>query len=144
MVDSGSGGLHVSTNLVKELRLRTKNKQRKYEVNVAGGSYLTTVSREITPIRLRIGRHSERIAMDVMELAYCDIILGRPWLKKHNPNINWISDDIDFNGCSCSLAAEPGDCRTDPDERQLNLMSTVPASKTDASTGAPRSGHDRL
>ena len=49
--------------------------------------------------------------MDIIKLAYCDIILKKPWLKKHNLNINWIFDNIDFNNYNCLLATEFEDCK---------------------------------
>jgi hypothetical protein len=33
----------------------------------------------------------------ILEIAGTDAILGMPWLKQYNPNINWINHEIRFN-----------------------------------------------
>ena len=49
--------LHININFIKKLRLQIKNKQRKYEINIASGLYLIIISRKITSIYLKIGKY---------------------------------------------------------------------------------------
>ncbi|KID93943.1 retrotransposon nucleocapsid protein, partial [Metarhizium majus ARSEF 297] len=37
----------------------------------------------------------------VTKLGKYDIILGKPWLRDHNPNINWITNAVTFNSDHC-------------------------------------------
>jgi hypothetical protein len=45
---------------------------------------------------LRFQVHEERIDLRVVSLPNHDIILGKPWLEKWNPSINWQNHDITF------------------------------------------------
>ena len=42
-----------------------------------------------TPLLLNIGGNVETITLDTSTTAH-DVILGIPWLSKHNPSINWV------------------------------------------------------
>ncbi|KAK3512868.1 hypothetical protein QTP70_028933 [Hemibagrus guttatus] len=47
-------------------------------------------------LTLRIGcLHEEMLSLLVLEEAAVDVVLGRPWLAKHQPNLRWISGSID-------------------------------------------------
>ncbi|KAK3529898.1 hypothetical protein QTP86_007216 [Hemibagrus guttatus] len=47
-------------------------------------------------LNLRIGcLHKETLSLLVLEESAVDVILGCPWLAKHQPNIRWISGSID-------------------------------------------------
>ncbi len=46
-------------------------------------------------VSLHIGWfHVERISLLVLEEAVVDVVLGRPWLAKHQPTIDWRSGEI--------------------------------------------------
>src|ERR1700677_4982069 len=51
---------------------------------------------------LCIGSHEEKIVLDVMELGRHPLILGIPWLKVHNPTIDWTSHRVTFASPFCS------------------------------------------
>ena len=40
--------------------------------------------------------HEEKIDLQVVSLPHHDIILGKPWLEKWNPTINWHTHQISF------------------------------------------------
>ena len=67
--------------------------------------------RKITSIYLKIEKYLKRIIINIIKLVYCDIILKKSWLKKHNLNINWIFDDIDFNNYNYLFAVELKNCK---------------------------------
>jgi len=56
--------------------------------------------REYTILPFQVGNHSELLSFFVAELAAeHPVILGIPWLAKHNPNINWIDRSLTFDKC---------------------------------------------
>ena len=59
------------------------------------------VTEETQEQELQIGQHIEEISLDITNIGQHDIILGRPWLKKHNPLIDWETEDLDFGRCLC-------------------------------------------
>jgi len=74
------------------------------------------VSREAS-LTLAIGPHTENLKLNVTKLGGYPIILGLPWLKRHDPYIHWSRHQITFcsdyclSQCqvrtSCTLPAQP-------------------------------------
>ncbi len=58
---------------------------------MADGLKLLTgsIDEEITSLPFVIQRHYKEMSFDVIRMATHHIILGMPWLEKHNPAINW-------------------------------------------------------
>lgn len=54
----------------------------------------------------RSGDHEEQVHLSVTDLGEDDLILGLPWLRKHNPNVNWARGRMLLNRCplKCRLA----------------------------------------
>ena len=48
------------------------------------------------PIEIVTRHYAERIHFDIVKLATQDIYLGMPWLKKHNPVVNWRTGVLTF------------------------------------------------
>jgi hypothetical protein len=51
--------------------------------------------------RLRTKNHCEKIKLFVTQLAHYLIILGMPWLKKHDPKIGFVSHTFTFDSEYC-------------------------------------------
>ena len=56
------------------------------------------------PIEIVTGHHTERIHLDIVELATQDIYLGMSWLKKHNPVVNWRTGVLMFRNYTNNTA----------------------------------------
>ena len=52
--------------------------------------------------------HHEKVTAEVMDLGKNQVILGYMWLKKHNPDIDWINREVKIAHClqSCYLLQE--------------------------------------
>jgi hypothetical protein len=67
------------------------------------------VTHEAT-VTLTINDHREEIKLHCITIGNSPIIVGLPWLRKHNPNINWKEGRITFDSEKCGktcLAASP-------------------------------------
>ncbi|ROK35612.1 Retrotransposon-derived protein PEG10 [Anabarilius grahami] len=81
-IDSGSAGNLISGALCRQLNLKTVSSPKIYQIHAVTG-------------RLQIGiLHQEDIHLLVLEESTSDVILGRPWLDQHDPNISWRTGDI--------------------------------------------------
>ncbi|KAH0375210.1 hypothetical protein KCU92_g10240, partial [Aureobasidium melanogenum] len=63
-----------------------------------------TISGTVTHIAhasLSIGPHKENIAMFVTQLHAFPVILGLPWLERHNPSIDWASGALTIRSEFC-------------------------------------------
>jgi hypothetical protein len=87
LVDSGAQESYVSTQAVLKARLRPLRKHTPYLLYMANGEE-TRITHKVTSVTLNIQKHQEKITFDVFGLATHDIILGLPWLRKHNPRID--------------------------------------------------------
>ena len=59
------------------------------------------ITHETQPQSMIIGTHFETICFDVSPLGGYDVVLGMPWLTRHNPIIAWDSGSIYFRNCQC-------------------------------------------
>ena len=78
----------MSRRFINENRIATYRKNNGYELIVVDGSRLPDIDSETILLLLAIQRHYEEITLDVLNTASHDIVLGMPWLEKHNPVIN--------------------------------------------------------
>jgi predicted aspartyl protease len=105
MVDSGAQGNYISPTTAKRLGLVTREKRNPYTLAMVDGTAIGQgdgkIVTETAPVRMRIGSHEERISLDVAEIGTHQVILGIPWIKRHNPEIDWDADQLDFTRCDC-------------------------------------------
>jgi len=103
MIDSGATSSFINNNFVKDHNLPLDKKPLSIPLHVIDGRPI--VSGEIThntiPLNLLITNHSEEITLDVTQLGTYPVILGIPWLKKHNPTILWKDHRILFKNKYC-------------------------------------------
>jgi hypothetical protein len=83
---------------------------------------------------IQIGDHKERLVFDVTALGHYPIVLGVPWLKRHDPTILWSSHSMTFLSQFCRLH-----CKVfDPEILALPRHPSLPS--PDLSTFAEVSG----
>jgi hypothetical protein len=103
MVDSGSTGDFISEAYVSKYRMHRKSYESSKTVWLADGKQHTVTSYIVCVIS--IGGLTESVELAIIPLVGYDVILGTPWLQRHNPSINWISYSISVNsnGKQCEL-----------------------------------------
>ena len=92
MIDSGSSGNFVSQSLISsnpKWRCRTLDSSSQRKVRLANGAVEEV--NECLLGKLKIDAMEELLWFTVIPLEGYDIILGMPWLSKHNPEVNWSS-----------------------------------------------------
>ncbi|KAL0172102.1 hypothetical protein M9458_032413, partial [Cirrhinus mrigala] len=110
LIDSGSAGNFISGTLCHQLQLRTEATSRIYQIQSITGEITsrTRIHRKCEPINLQIGLlHKEDIQLLVPEGATVDIILGRPWLVKHDPILSWGIGEVIKWGEGCTTGCFP-------------------------------------
>ena len=96
MIDSGATGSFIAESLIRLWDLQTRTKEDQYNLLMADGSS-TRVNRETIPLAVAIKQHYEELTLDVVRTANYDVILGIPWLRRHNPIIDWIRGVLRFS-----------------------------------------------
>lgn len=89
LLDSGATGNFIDEKFVENQNLNVVEKPCPVHVRLADGSIKSqSINREIT-IVMKIRDHEETITLDVGNFPKHTVILGMPWLQKHNPIIDW-------------------------------------------------------
>ena len=93
LIDSGATGDFVSKEFVEKVRIKTKATNKKYEVTLADGTPIV-IEQEAKNVLLRIQDYHERVDLEVGPLDIYDVILGKTWLARHNPDIDWRTNTL--------------------------------------------------
>lgn len=100
LLDCGATGLFVDSEYVKTHQLTTRKLPRPIPVfNIDGthneGGYIT----EEVELLMRYKDHKEKAVFAVCSLGKTEFIIGFPWLKEHNPEVDWQSGEINMSRC---------------------------------------------
>lgn len=96
-IDSGATGDFISRTLLNQLGVSPiKNPRLMFIQNILGKSLgrgrITHHSPQIT-IQLT-PEHTESLSFWVLEGSTSDIVLGRPWLQRNQPYVDWTTGSI--------------------------------------------------
>ena len=100
LLDSGAMGLVISEEFARRHKFkRTKLERPVYVRNMDGtlnyvGPIVDTVEMEIF-----FKGHKEKTSIDVMGEQKWSVILGMPWLRCHNPEIDWKTGEVKMMRC---------------------------------------------
>ena len=142
IIDSGASGNFASESFIQRTGLATQTKRQGYELIAVDGSPLPCMERETIPLPLAIQQHHEEIVLDVTAMASWDIVLGMPWLRKHNPVVDWKKGVLTFEGCGCATRIKPVQRRKyAADEAKDQLCTTQLAPTPSPETGATPDRH---
>jgi predicted aspartyl protease len=90
LVDNGASGLaSISSSLTQSLDLTLYPSSRPRTLVAYDGKATASAITQYTIIPLHISRHSENLSAFVAPIAKWPLILGLPWLAKHNPYVDW-------------------------------------------------------
>ncbi len=131
LVDSGAEGNFLDFSFAKHLHIPIITLDHRIVVKALNGQSLPPVTHSTTPVTLiTSGNHTERIIFFLTDSPLASVVLGHPWLTKHNPRIDWGQSSVAAWSESCYAsclvsACSPVSCSPLQDEA-VNL-SNVPA-----------------
>jgi hypothetical protein len=100
LLDSGATGLFIDSEFVRENRIATRTLTRPIALyNVDGTANEAGAIREVVDLILRFRNHSERALFAVTSLGKQKMLLGYPWLRDHNPEVNWQTQEVIMTRC---------------------------------------------
>jgi hypothetical protein len=106
LVDGGSQGNCIQEELSKDAPATHKLKSSPTTMIMADGNHSSAGPIIHFDARtVRIAGHIEQLALDIAPLSHL-LILGMPWLRKHNPHIDYHSDTMTFNSAFCRQNCE--------------------------------------
>jgi hypothetical protein len=106
MVDLGATGNFIDTQTAAENGFRTLVRRTPYQLLLVDGDAIGSnkgmVTHQTEPLTMKILRgHTEEIQFDLVTMGTHAVILGMPWLRLHNPQIDWWKERITMSQCQC-------------------------------------------
>jgi len=95
LIDSGATRSFIAIRCVKKMKLKTCKEVITRSVISADGSE-QPCTHIVHDVCIKIGEYVERLPLNIIKLQFYDIILGKSWLEKYNPIINWCTNEVSF------------------------------------------------
>jgi hypothetical protein len=123
LIDSGATGRFIDQGYVKTNQLTARTLSTPIPVfNVDGTPNEARSITEVVDLILRYKNHLERSLFAVTGLGRQNLILGLPWLQKHNPEIDWVTGEVKMSRCSARCCS--GCCEEIKEERKAEKLQT--------------------
>ena len=102
MIDSGTTEDFFNKRICDKHLIITKMAEKPPEIYLADGklSEMGPIT-QIVEVPMEIGSHRELATLQVANLQNDEMILGMPWLKGHNPKVDWEERKITLDSERC-------------------------------------------
>jgi Retroviral aspartyl protease len=111
LIDSGAVGNFINKNLIDKLKILTKPAGKNGGVVTADGTTLP-IDSIAAKLPLKIQKYWERLDFEVAPLGDHDLILGKPWLTRHNPHIDWTKNEVTLIQEGVNITIKPDKTQT--------------------------------
>ena len=103
MIDSGATEDFIDREVCQKHQIRTIATENRREIYLAHGnaSDMGPVT-HIAKVPMTIGNHQELATLQVANFQNHEVILKMPWLKGHNPKIDWGKNKMTFDSERCT------------------------------------------
>ena len=98
LIDSGSTHDFIADSFVRKHHLDTDASSAVLSVTLADGSTSEVPQISTRTLRVTVGGFSEEQHFTVYPLTRYDAILGKPWLTRNNPSINFRTNEVQLDG----------------------------------------------
>ena len=95
LVDSGATDCFVSATFVEEKGLLQNERKEKVKINLADGT-MRVSNMCIHQACVSFEEHTEFLDFTVIKLPHYEAILGKSWLDRWNPVINWKKNTMEW------------------------------------------------
>ena len=103
MVDSGATEDFIDSEVCKKHGIKMIKAKNSREIYLADGKprAMGPVT-HLTEVRMDISNHREVATLQVANLQHDEVILRMPWVREHNPTIDWKEKKITINSERCT------------------------------------------
>ena len=108
MVDSGATGLFTSNEFVKANNLRRLRLRKPISVHNIDGTLNQAGSiEEFVQLAITVDNHKHWVDMLITDLGGESVILGLPWLRRLNPEVDWAKGLLSFKDHRVTIEEVP-------------------------------------
>ena len=129
LINSGAGGEFIDQNYARNSGLDLHQLEKPLKVfNVDGTSNKRGTIKYFVQFDIMVNGRQEKIKLLMTGLGKQRIILGFPWLNRHNPEINWQTGELNWRTTRKLLRNEIGNLfsRFKSRDENLRLFPTPP------------------
>lgn len=95
LIDSGADPSFISQELARQLGLDREPLPHPVPVRALDGHLLATLTHQTRPVELLLAdQHRERLRFHILDQPGLPLVLGFPWLQRHNPHIDWETEVV--------------------------------------------------
>ena len=106
LVDSGADDSFMDAGLVEQLGLSKEQLPEAIEATTLDGRLLARLTLRTEPVTMLLsGNHSEVVFFYILSSPRFPLILGYPWLRKHNPSFDWVTGKVTAGVLTVMLTA---------------------------------------
>lgn len=104
LIDSGADENLIDCVFVSRSNLPSEPLPEPKDVFALDGKLLARITHRTAPVSLLLsGNHHESISLYIISSPTAPLVLGLPWLKLHNPHIDWSTASITNWSLFCHL-----------------------------------------
>lgn len=95
LIDSGADASFIDSGLATQLNLSREPLPKPVPARALDGHLLGIVTHQTSSVGLLMsGNHHETLRFHIINSPQIPLILGYPWLRRHNPHIDWVTGCI--------------------------------------------------
>ena len=107
MIDSGASTQFIDLDFAVKNNLPLTLKATPETLIVVDGRQAESQLTHACTLALTVIQHLETLTFQVTKIAGWNVILGKTWLKRHNPVINWTKNTVSFGSGYCQAHCLP-------------------------------------
>ena len=96
LIDSGASDCFISADFVREHGIKTEKTKEKLTIHLADGSVRVT-NDCVRQVCISFQEHTEFLDLQVIKLPKYEVILGKFWLDRWNPHIDWKNNQMQWH-----------------------------------------------
>jgi len=100
LIDSGASSNFMHQETAEKLEVELTDRKEPQPVNNIQGKPLGWISK-YAKVTMNIDAHQEEIKFNIIPLGIHGLVLGLPWLQKHDPEIKWSERKLKLGSTYC-------------------------------------------
>ena len=103
LIDSGADESFLDRQVAMQMNINLLPLDCPLQAKALNGLPLARVDSKTVPVTIILSNHREDIELHIIDCPQTPLVLGFPWLKLHNPKIDWSTGKIQSWSTACHL-----------------------------------------